>query len=230
MLSTAPSLLAFGAQTTWPSRPQAIVIRDSLLRSPYSRSMVQAIHELRFFWQTLVSHDPSLDRAPALAAISTLQRWLTEGGVLELTPEKGDASTSSLPNVLSTPLTVLVHIGLYFQYLHDHAIEGLTHEVVLRSLKYGGAQGLCAGILSALVCASSENEAGIGDNAAIALRLALALGAYVDVDGSFSPDSTEYSCFVLRWKSELGKQKCNEILETYQEVSSPYPSADRPAT
>ncbi|KAI9688872.1 MAG: Type I Iterative PKS [Bathelium mastoideum] len=110
-------------------------------------------------------------------------------------------------------------MGLYLQYLHDHAIEGLTHENLLRNLKYGGAQGLCAGILSALVCASSKDEAAVGKNAAIALRLALALGAYVDVDGLFGQNSTKYSCLVLRWKSDREKQSCDEVLETYQQVA-----------
>ncbi|KAL9079385.1 MAG: hypothetical protein Q9157_001731 [Trypethelium eluteriae] len=177
-----------------------------------------ATHELQSFWRTLVSHDPLLDKAPALAAIDTLQRWLAEGDALKSALDMGDVSTSS-PNVLLTPLTVLVHIGLYFQYLHDHAIEGLTHETLLRNLKHGGAQGLCAGIISAFVCASSKTETDIGENAAIALRLALALGAYVDIDGSFGQNSTEYSCLALRWKSDSEKQLCDEVLGNYRQVA-----------
>ncbi|KAL9094911.1 MAG: hypothetical protein Q9165_002861 [Trypethelium subeluteriae] len=226
MTTLTPSILVFGAQTTLPSAAQATAIRDSLLRSPYLRPLVQATHELQSCWQTLVFHDPSLNKAPALTAISTLQRWLAEGGALKFAPETGDVSPS-LPNVLLTPLTVLVHIGLYFQYLHDHAIEGLTHEILLRNLEYGGAQGLCAGIISALVCASSRNETGIGDNAANALRLALAVGAYVDIDGSFGGNKIEYSCLALRWKSDFEKRLCDEVLEVYQQVAYESVSYDR---
>ncbi|KAI9705668.1 MAG: Type I Iterative PKS [Bogoriella megaspora] len=218
-MATTPSVLAFGAQTTWPTVNQATFVRNSLLRSLFLRPLVHATHELHLFWQDLVSHNALLQRAPGPAAIRTLQRWLTEEGVLVHAPEKGDGMASSAPNVLSTPLTVLIHISLYTQYLHDHAAEGLTHENLLRNLKYGGAQGLCAGILSAFVCASSKDEVALGDNAATALRLALALGAQVDVDGLMGGDGMKHSCHVLRWKSDSEKQSCDEVLESYRQVA-----------
>ncbi|OCK75371.1 putative Phthiocerol synthesis polyketide synthase type I PpsA [Lepidopterella palustris CBS 459.81] len=52
----------------------------------------------------------------------------------------------------------------------------------------------------AVAVASSGSEVDLGASAAIALRLAVCIGAYVDQDGAYSPEATEYMAVAIRWR------------------------------
>ncbi|KAF2168589.1 hypothetical protein M409DRAFT_36358, partial [Zasmidium cellare ATCC 36951] len=66
-------------------------------------------------------------------------------------------------------------------------------------LSGGGIQGLCVGFLTAIAIASSTSDVTIGSHAALALRLAVAAGAYVDQDGQYSSTPTDYVAVAARW-------------------------------
>ncbi|KAI3325977.1 ketoacyl-synt-domain-containing protein [Xylariaceae sp. AK1471] len=63
-----------------------------------------------------------------------------------------------------------------------------------------GIQGFCVGFLSAVAVTSSANEIDLGPSAAVALRLAVCIGAYVDQDGACSSTTIEYKAIAVRWK------------------------------
>ena len=70
----------------------------------------------------------------------------------------------------------------------------------MNSVKAEGIQGFCVGFLSAVAVATSGSEADLGPSAAIAFRLAVCIGAYVDLDGACSPVATKYTAVAVRWR------------------------------
>ena len=95
-----------------------------------------------------------------------------------------------------------------------------VHDVVLEGLESGGIQGFCVGFLSALAVFSSEKEADIGAVAAISLRLAVSIGAYVDQDGVFAEPSNETACAIIRWRGEnvSKRDELTDLIRTYPDV------------
>lgn len=205
----SPSLLLFGSQTTWPSPEQSLHLRTSLLREPRLRTFVKAIEDLPDFWAVLVGFDPALQSVPGIEAYRALRHWLEHG---HLVWKKGPA-----PNVLYTPLTVIIHLIHYFHYLASTECS-LAHADVLGKLQIGGVQGFCTGFLSAVALACSQNEEDIGIFGAVILRLAVCIGAYVDLDSRSCSPQSEAVCLAVRWKSEAGKEKFAQNLSRYPGV------------
>jgi hypothetical protein len=113
------------------------------------------------------------------------------------------------PNVLLAPLTVIIHISQYSQYLNglrlDHGLVGADagadgHGYIREGFAAAASdhtpdtgtdigtgtaaqfQGLCIGTLSATAMQSSTTRAELGQNAAAAVRLAMCIGAYIDAE------------------------------------------------
>ncbi|KAK8029647.1 Methylphloroacetophenone synthase [Apiospora rasikravindrae] len=110
--------------------------------------------------------------------------------------------------------TLNYSITQYTRYL-DHLGHD-SHRRLLNSAKSGGLQGFCVGFLSAVAVAVSKTEADIGASAAVALRLAVCIGAYVDLDGAYSSAPTEYRATALRWRTGNAEDKAEvaAVLET----------------
>ncbi|KAF2004767.1 ketoacyl-synt-domain-containing protein [Amniculicola lignicola CBS 123094] len=198
------TLVVFGPQSPWPNEEQARGVRSSILGDERLASFRRAIEQLPDVWSSLVQHEPGYQRVAGYAAIQCLQRWL-KSGVLEHT-------FNNVPNVLMAPLTVIIHIGAYFQHLGKN---GLSHANAMGQVKDSGVQGLCTGLLSAITLASCGSEQELSEKSGVAIRLALAIGACVDLDGDFSEKKMEYVCLAARWKSQPSFQPCKDVLKRY---------------
>lgn len=186
-----PSLLVFGPQMEFPPESSLQAARQDLIRSPQLAALRTAVHDLPEYWQDLVKFDPSLQDVPGAEYLDRLKQWVEKGGPFF-------HHDGPIPNHYALTVTVLLQIIQYIRYL-EHLGEG-SHAKVLQSVKAGGIQGFCVGFLSALAVATSENEASLGASATTALRLAVAIGAYVDRDGAYSPATTTYATVAVRWK------------------------------
>ena len=204
-----PSILAFGSQTTWPSSTYLSYLRNRLILEPRLRSFLAAIKELPVLWRELTDHDPDLAAVSGQASLDDLVEWLNRG---EFKSTKGTP-----PNVLTTPFTVILHITQYFHYL---GLLQSHHPEVLKNLKAGGVQGFCTGMLSAIAVACSENEEDVNRLGAVALRLALCIGAYVDLDAVSASAKNETASIAVRWRSGDGHDIVLETLKHYPDVSS----------
>jgi len=203
-----PSLLLFGPQTSLPSSEQFEKLRLSFRREPLLQKFYEAVQDLPNFWQLLTKSDPSLEAIPGLEAIQAITEWL----------ETGDfRPTSNLSNVLRTPLTVIIHIIQYFQHLTilPNCSSSSKHDNILKNCKSAGIQGLCTGLLSSISIACAKDESEVGILGASALRLAVCIGAYVDLDG-FSGDKSV--CLAVRCKSEESKERFVKLMNSYPEA------------
>lgn len=173
------------------------------------QSFVAAINELPTLWEALVQFDPRLKQVPGLESINALKSWIEEGELV--------SSYETTPNVLLSPLTIIIHIVQYFHFLRSNDC-GATQSRILESSRSGGIQGFCTGLLSAIAVGCSKSEESISENAAVALRLAVCIGAYVDLDGAFADPPNEVMCFAVRWRSESQKDVLHSTIRSYIDV------------
>jgi hypothetical protein len=110
-------------------------------------------------------------------------------------------------------VTVLLHITQYTRYLGQLGKD--SHSDVLDSVNGGGGiQGFCVGLLSAPTVATSASELDIGASAAVALRLAVCIGAYVDHDAL----DDEILTVALRWGDGHVQTNVEDIIRSIPDV------------
>ena len=204
-MTDLPSLIVFGSLNTWPSAGELQELRRSMLQQDHLSHVKEAICRLPELWETLLANDTALDTFQGAAAAEQLATWISSGGALS----RGITQN----NILSLPLTILSHLCDYMTYLQQ---TGFSHSTVLdHVVKAGGVQGFCAGLLSALAVAGSRDEGSVGLHGALSVRLAFAIGAYVDLD---SLRNGQTSCLALRWKSPNSLASVQKVLEKYKSV------------
>ena len=204
-----PSLIVLGSQTEWPSTQFLAQLRESLLSDSRLRTFLTAIRELPHLWERLVKSSPSLKQVPGLEAINSLLQWIDHG--------KFSRISDLPPNVLSTPLTIIIHIVHYFEFLKADG-RATTHANIIKNVKAAGIQGFCTGFLSAVALACSQNEEDVSTLGAVALRLAFCIGAFVDLDGAFADPPNETHLIAVRWKSDDSKNTVLNILQDFPNV------------
>ena len=204
-----PNFVIFGPQRNLPDPETLSRLRLVTISEP---KLTAAIRDLPRFWCALVQSLPELHGSPGLKVLQELKSWIDHG---HLPPP-----SQPLPNVLLTPLSILSDIANYL-----HGLRGLFtdqidgHAAILESAgEYGGFYGLCTGLLSAIAVACSKEQNQIGDFGTVALRLAVCVGAIVDVEGAFRVPPDEACCLNMRSRFE-DESKMMKILQGFPEVS-----------
>lgn len=213
-----PSLLVFGAQTELSSEEVLSDLRREIVNNIHLSALHDGLADLPCFWHRLVSSDPSLRPVPGAKYLTRLAQWVANGG-----PFPHGSESAAVPNHYSLALTVLLQISQYARYLgHLNGGRGAgAHRSVLDAVGAGGGiQGFCVGFLSAVAVAGTKDEAGLGAAAAVALRLAVCVGAYVDRDGIFAQEAAQTSCLAVRWRegSSVGNVEVEKITQSYPQV------------
>lgn len=201
------SLIVCGPQAGWPTRQELFNLKAFLLSETRLRPFLTAIRELPKLWSSLTATVPELQRAEGFKLLGMLAQWTLDEDCFQ--------RDFNPPNILSTPLTVIVQVIQYFQYLRS---LGSTHADVLDRVQCGGIQGFCTGFLTATALACARDEAEINVLGAVALRLAVCVGACVDLDGRFAEPPNVTGCVMVRWKAETGREDVDRILEQYPDV------------
>ena len=115
-------------------------------------------------------------------------------------------------NVVSAPLTIISQIAEYLNLSQE------GEEAALPSLD--NVQGCCVGFPTAIVVACSRDKDEFRELAAIAIRLAMCIGALVDLDEASMHDSRDRDTAVaVRWRTDPGEETFVRILEDYPTVS-----------
>ncbi|KAI0862679.1 BcPKS19, polyketide synthase [Xylaria cubensis] len=206
-----PSLLVFGPQNGFPSEEILEDLRQELVNNPRLSVLAKAVDELPHLWHTITGFDKSLIELPGADYLARLRQWVKEGGSLP-------HGQGHPPNLYALAVTVLLQISQYARYLRHLGNE--SHNRLLESVRAAGIQGFCVGFISAIVIASSKCEADIGPAAAVGLRLAVCVGAYVDLDAIGSRDTARASCVAIRWRdgSTVGKNDIDAIIRSYPDI------------
>ena len=139
--------------------------------------------------------------------MSDIRSWIDQGELC--------GSSMPLPNVILTPLTIIMQIVEYFCFLEKYST---THSQVLKKLESAGVQGFCTGSLTAVALACSRHEDDVNAFGAVALHLAMFIGAIVDLDGASAGPSNETTCLAIRWKREDNKDGILKYLEDHRDA------------
>ncbi|KAI0553005.1 BcPKS19, polyketide synthase [Xylaria curta] len=209
-----PSLLVFGPQNGFPSEEILEELRQELVNNPRLSALTKVVEELPQIWQHIIMVDKSLFDVPGAGYLGRLMYWVKEGG--SLPPHNPGRS----PNSYALAVTFLLQISQYARYLR-HLGDG-SHKQLLESVRAAGIQGFCVGFISAIVIASSKCEADIGSVAAIGLRLAVCVGAYVDLDDIGSQNTDRACCVAIRWRdnSTIEKNDIDAIIQSYPDIEA----------
>lgn len=201
-------LIVFGPQTPCPSKGFLAEIRTYLLSDPRLGTFREALKNLPSLWDRLVRHDQSLKAVPGSVTLERLGDWIQQG---ELPDE-----TVAESNLFGMPLTIVIHIVQYFHYLD----ENISHSKLMEEVSTAGVQGFCLGLLSAVAVGCARQEAEINALAAVALRLAVCISAYVDLHRAYTAGSFDTVSLAVRWKSSTSHNLLLEVLQTYPDVSN----------
>lgn len=221
-----PSLVVCGSQIGIPDAAYLSRLWSSLTHDADLIHLKHGTQELFELWSLMVEKDNRLERISASASIRSLAEWACSGNSTALWL---DLRSSTARNTQLAVLTVLAHIIEYSSYLNLHDIkspagEELTdfedaHECLLQAVQDGGIQGLCIGMLSATALAFARTKADLVKNGAVAVRLAMCIGAYIDLDSMETAESMV--SVAVRWPQggEIGEEALREAIESLPEVS-----------
>ena len=208
MPSALPSAVVCGPQTILPPQQSIEHLQNHLTNDADLRDLHQAFLELPALLSQLQANDTRLNQISP-SPLNDLRNWALDNGCALEVPE-------ALPNILLAPLTILIHIVQYIGYL-DRLPSDDAHAHIREATHHGGFQGLCTGSLSAAALACSSTRREIGQHAAIALKLAMCIGAYVDMGQISEVDST-MTCFIARWGARSQREHVEQILSHYSQV------------
>lgn len=219
-----PSLVVCGSQIGVPDAVFLSRLWSSLAHDAELIGLKQETEQIFDLWSLMVEKDPRLRQLSASPSIHRLTGWVRSGDPTALLLGLG---TSTVRNTQLAVLTVLAHLLEYNNYLNLHLTSlgsGSSeptdaHAKLLRTVQDGGIQGLCIGMLSATAMACSRTKSDLFRNGAIAIRLAVCIGAYIDLD---SMESTHPTVSVaVRWppSEDIRGEVLKEALEEIPEVS-----------
>ncbi|PTB70133.1 polyketide synthase [Trichoderma citrinoviride] len=196
--------VVFSPQSRAPSKLYLDYIREILTGSAIYSPLCEAISGLSATWLAIANYQPrisSLEQGLALARY--FPRWIATG--------ESSGLESSMSGVVTLPLLTIIHAVQYVEYLREARI---THSELLQDLRAGGAQGFCAGLIMAIVLATSKDESQLINNAAKAVRIAFAIGAYGEI--GCDAKSTTSTTMVVRLRLGSEREQINrEFPESY---------------
>lgn len=201
------SVAVFCPQSKAPGESYLNELQSFLRRSKYLQPFIQDILDLKDVWTILAKEREEIaDLGQGLRYMHKLSEWINTG--------KSSQIASCMSGILSLPLLVVIQICQYFQYLELH---GMSHSQFMAQLRAGGGiQGYCGGLLPAIAIACSKDEAEVVKNAAIAARIALAIGAY----GELGDDESVLGATTIVVRSKRAGQG-DELVKKFPGVSFP---------
>ena len=205
------SLVVFGPQIGVPDSLYLDWIRRHLLEIPDTAPLVDSIVQLQTFWDSTVREHPALRHVPGRVLIDPLCQWIQNGIFLP----------NEIPNIVLAPLTLLTHVIEYLAYLREVGTAG-NHTKLLQDDEDDDENsaylGLCIGMLSAATIRSSTTKSEVIRRTAVAVRIAVLIGATVDADGRFATPATEWRSFLAQATTQLDEASLQPILVGYPEV------------
>lgn len=204
------AVLIFGSQPLDFTQETASQLRTAVLKNPALEWVPDVLAELQHRWDTVTTGIPELRAFPGDALLGDLDEWLRTGSF-----PQGPAAFP-LPNILLTPLTVITHL---LQYLSFKNPSTISHDRNSETL------GLCSGLLSAAAVSSAANDAQLRKYGAVAVRLAMMIGAVVDAQDRDADGQPVWASFSAAWSSTDSDHAISTVLPEFPDVwpTTPFP-------
>ncbi|KAL5333958.1 hypothetical protein BJX70DRAFT_379619 [Aspergillus crustosus] len=210
MQKPGQTLLVFGPQALSLDKRAANKLREDIDNSNHRAGIHETIAGLPVLWTALCTALPALaGMLPGLDRLQDLENVLQSGA--------DDASDDLFSyNIILTPLVVLIQLMDYGRYLATECEQNEgTSGPQTRQIENGNtAIGFCTGLLSTFAVASSHTTEDLAKYGAVAVRLAMLIGALVDAEETRQEAlgngrSVSYS---VAWNSKEQEAKLHEIL------------------
>nr|ASU91363.1 polyketide synthase [Ramalina conduplicans] len=207
------SILLFGPQALSFNRESLKALRTALTESEDCQWMLETISELPNCWSTLVAELPKLQEIPGEKLLKDLDGWFKTGNI--------EPASFHIPNILLTPLVILTQLTQFSRYL---SLSLSNASVPAPDLHAALAQrnvetvGFCTGLLSASVVSSSSDQAAFRHNGAVALRLAMLIGALVDAQDASDRLHGRSRSFAAAWASPAMAAELVRVLDCFPEA------------
>jgi hypothetical protein len=173
--------------------------------------MIDVLDELPAHYRTAAEtgHLPSLNAIPGERELRELDRWF----------RCDDLSTAKFPLSYTqlAPLLMMTHFVQYGQYLKlTKAKLGCKRENVGAEGSSAVVEivGFCIGLLSGVVVSAARNQEQLRRLGAVALRLAILLGALGDVQEK----EEAYTSLATAWRTADIEEQLDKILDQYHGV------------
>ena len=194
-------LLLFGPQIPRLVPARLTDLRKTILEDHKLQFLVRVVKDLPALWDTTI-----LPGCPHLSRLADAKRQLQQLAAF-LESEDVDLPPARPPyNLLLVPLTVVAQIAEYISLGRK-----------------GPVQGFCVGFLAAAAVASARNKTELEKWTATAVRLAVCIGAIVDLDENerSNGDSESSGCsstWSVSWTSNQEKEYLDETLASFPQV------------
>ncbi|KAL8651541.1 MAG: hypothetical protein Q9210_003192, partial [Variospora velana] len=198
----ASSLLLFGPVSPKPTPTYLARLRTSIEERTDLNFVRGLIKGLPGLWPVIVHACPQLNPIAGSEQLEQLNQFLTSETSLD---------TEALSNLIAAPLTIISQISEVLSQDRDRK------DASLPSLE--NVQGFCLGFLTAAAFASSRDMTDFRHYASVAVRLAVCIGAVVDLDEASHDDpSGRHSSIAVRWKASTGNDDLVKVLKDYPQA------------
>ena len=204
-------ILIFESQTLDFNEASANRLRSILLETPTLQWIPETMKGLSQHWDSISKALPALQQFPGSKHLEGLNEWLRIGRFPE--------GSFHLPNILLTPLVVITHLAQYSAFLELFHPDPTLRDNLQASFKYKTETlGLCTGLLSSAAVSSSANWAQLEAYGAVAIRMAMAIGALVDAKDTETDPEGKWKSVSVGWKSTEAGDEMVRVLKDFPEV------------
>ncbi|KAI0382686.1 hypothetical protein F5Y04DRAFT_287742 [Hypomontagnella monticulosa] len=205
-LPRGPTTLLFGSLTLSFDEVIFAELRRTVVENEEFRWAIETIAEFPQIWSSLTASVPGLNTESALKQLEDLSDAFRTGRPLE--------TSLPLPNKLLIPLVVISHLTQYATFLRNS-----TEEVDIDPFGVYEADrttlGLCTGLLSAFAVSSSNSSVQFKKYAAVAVRLAMVIGAVVDAQDEATKSSKSLT---VAWTTAKGEEELRRIVNSFSKT------------
>ena len=220
MIATPPknpelgtTVLLFGPQALSFSQESLKTLSTVLTESEDYQWVLDTVAELPSHWNTIITKIPKLQEIPGEKLLQDLNTWIRSGVV--------EQATFQLPNILLTPLVVITQLTQFSRYLllsvSNASDQAQDHHTAFFDRNVATV-GFCTGLLSASAVAKSSDQATFRRNSAVAVRLAMLIGALVDAQDASDRLHGRSKSFAAAWTSPAMAAELVRILDGFPEV------------
>ena len=205
------TILLFGPQALSFDQDSFSQLRSTLLNTPCHRWILDTIEELPECWDALSKAYPKIQAVPGAKLLGKLNDSLRTCMLKQ--------EDFPMPNILLTPLVVITHLTQYAKYFElAPADEREQHDLIACFKQRTETLGFCTGLLSALAVSSSATQNQFQKYGAVAVRLAMLIGAVVDAQDRSSDLCGESLSFSATWNSTESSAEMTRILDRFADV------------
>ncbi|KAH8594185.1 hypothetical protein B0O99DRAFT_687826 [Bisporella sp. PMI_857] len=216
--SSESKVFLFGPHVGTFTRQSMNKLVRPLSQNPRRDWILDTVAKLPEYWDVLTSNIPDVARdVDGPRYLAELDSWLRHGAA-DLPHDD-----ENLPSIIVGPLVVLIQLTQYWRHLEitradDTYTADLQADLVALNKHQAGPKveilGFCAGLLAALAVASASNQQEFQEYGAVAVRLAMLIGALIDAQEEWDKGSGKGSSasYAIAWRGEKQEEDMTRII------------------